>query len=112
MVVLRRKAGFPPDLGKSGNVSKWYATEPEEEIVTVKEEVEQWDCETILTTYSTLENHPSLIAPVQARACASTQTAKTVQPWALSLQPLWKLPLALPCLVGKPEQPFRFVPVE
>ena len=50
--------------------------EPEEEIVTVKEEVEQWDCETILTTYSTLENHPSLIAPVQARARAFTRTAK------------------------------------
>ena len=87
--------------------------EPEEEIVTVKEEVEQWDCETILTTYSTLENHPSLIAPVQARACGSTQTAKTVLPWALSLQPFWKLPLARsPCLVGNPERPFRCVPVE
>jgi hypothetical protein len=29
-------------------------------------QVEQWDCETILTTYSTLENHPLLIGPVQA----------------------------------------------
>jgi len=31
----------------------------------VKEEIEQWDCETILTTYSNLENHPKLVGPVQ-----------------------------------------------
>merc|ERR1712093_772001 len=36
-----------------------------DEVVVVKEEIEQWDCETILTTYSNLENHPKLVGPVQ-----------------------------------------------
>lgn len=37
----------------------------QDEVEVVKEEIEQWDCETILTTYSNLENHPRLVGPVQ-----------------------------------------------
>jgi protein LTV1 len=32
-----------------------------QEYLREEREQEQWDCETILTTYSTLDNHPSVI---------------------------------------------------
>lgn len=45
---------------------------PEEEYITQeylreRREEEQWDCETILSTYSTLDNHPSMISADRSR---------------------------------------------
>ena len=50
------------DLGISKvNAEQEYKDMMSQEYLREEREHEQWDCETILTTYSTLDNHPSVI---------------------------------------------------
>ncbi|XP_067901684.1 protein LTV1 homolog isoform X2 [Heterodontus francisci] len=53
---------MPDDLGPRGDVLLKEDEEKEEiEILVIEEPTEQWDCESILSTYSNLYNHPKLI---------------------------------------------------
>ncbi|XP_078085509.1 protein LTV1 homolog [Mustelus asterias] len=54
---------MPDDLGPRGDVLLKEEEEAKEEIemLIIEEPAEQWDCESILSTYSNLYNHPKLI---------------------------------------------------
>ncbi|XP_020389901.2 protein LTV1 homolog isoform X1 [Rhincodon typus] len=55
---------MPDDLGPRGNVLLKGDEEEENEeieVLVLEEPTEQWDCESILSTYSNLYNHPKLI---------------------------------------------------
>ncbi|XP_078413616.1 protein LTV1 homolog [Cetorhinus maximus] len=54
---------MPDDLGPRGDVLLKEEEEEKEEIevLVIEEPTEQWDCESILSTYSNLYNHPKLI---------------------------------------------------
>jgi len=54
--VVDEKAG-----GGSVNVANDESSSDSEELVTVETKQERWDCESILSTYSNLYNHPKLI---------------------------------------------------
>ncbi|KAL6130381.1 hypothetical protein ACLB2K_068761 [Fragaria x ananassa] len=57
--------GDGEEIRKTKQLGKIYENEDQEdEVVIVEEssdESEKWDCETVVTTYSTLENHPAKI---------------------------------------------------
>uniref|UniRef100_UPI00398E5347 protein LTV1 homolog n=1 Tax=Pristiophorus japonicus TaxID=55135 RepID=UPI00398E5347 len=61
-----RDCQMPDDLGPRGEVLLKEEEEGEEtvemETLVIEEPTEQWDCESILSTYSNLYNHPKLIA--------------------------------------------------
>ncbi|XP_050367086.1 uncharacterized protein LOC126785436 [Argentina anserina] len=64
--------GDNEEIQKTKQLGKIYENEDQEdEVVFVEEssdESEKWDCETVITTYSTLENHPAKIgAPELSR---------------------------------------------
>ncbi|KAL6215706.1 hypothetical protein ACLB2K_015134 [Fragaria x ananassa] len=64
--------GDGEEIQKTKQLGKIYENEDQEdEVVIVEEssdESEKWDCETVVTTYSTLENHPAKIgAPELSR---------------------------------------------
>ncbi|XP_038673033.1 protein LTV1 homolog isoform X1 [Scyliorhinus canicula] len=54
---------MPDDLGPRGDVLLKEVEEEKEEteMLVIEEPTEQWDCESILSTYSNLYNHPKLI---------------------------------------------------
>eukprot|EP01061_Rhynchopus_euleeides_P003812 TRINITY_DN1309_c2_g1_i1.p1 TRINITY_DN1309_c2_g1~~TRINITY_DN1309_c2_g1_i1.p1 ORF type:complete len:434 (+),score=246.55 TRINITY_DN1309_c2_g1_i1:158-1459(+) len=67
--------------------------EPQYEYVTVKRELkdDRFDCQTVLTTMSTLENHPGIIGAEKGRIRIDKRTGKLVRENKLTSKNLGKL---------------------
>ncbi|XP_071722659.1 uncharacterized protein [Rutidosis leptorrhynchoides] len=100
---LGDKYELPPDdiLHRTSEYGKKYENESEDEQVIIAEESsdesEQWDCDTIVSTYSNLDNHPGRIgAPDMSRKKKLADTvsrALTSTSQVISLGGKEKLPL-------------------
>ncbi|KAH9331498.1 hypothetical protein KI387_003606, partial [Taxus chinensis] len=88
-------------IRKCAEYAEMYANEPEEEkeMVLVEEssESEVWDCETIVSTYSNLDNHPAKIGALQKPGrkdlAEISQRTKDLNGSMISLQGRQQLPM-------------------